>query len=1416
MSKTDKRFDSLPVLSKSEEFEDWKRDVEIWKAITAIEEEKQGPFLYRSLDGQAKKACCNIKITEICSKDGYKLIMDKLTEVFEKDQEQDLFEKCRQFETYKRTTESITEYVAEFERLHERITGEEMKYPDSVLAYKLLINANISDEKQQMCRATMGTLSFDNIKRQLKVIHDATGIDSKSTNSEIIVKEEPVFETENFFTNANRGTWRGNRGSRTNTRGAYRGTFHRGNRRGFEEGEQEQGKPKENAKKKNPLDKYGRITKCSFCQSIYHWVRDCPDKDEEHIGLFTNEEQQSHMPQLLKETINCAILDCGCVKTVCGKLWLQMYKDGLTEEDNKCITEEKSDTRFRFGVSGPVYVSEKRVTFPAVLGKKKVNIQADVIDCNLPLLLSKESMKRAQTQINFRDDQVTMLGQTLNLQFTTSGHYSVALGKGEEKEKMESVFIELEGLDEEKKRKACQKLHIQFGHARTERLHKLLKDANIEDKEVYEFTKEAEEKCHTCIKFKKPKARPVVGLGLSRDFNDTISMDIKFYKTIPWLHIIDHATRFSSACVVHNKRQETIIEHVFKHWISVFGAPRSILSDNGCEFQNKAMRELGDLLGIEIRTTAAEAPWSNGITERHNALIGNMVDKLIDSQNCSLEMALAWAVNAKNSMSNVFGYSPHQLVFGANPKVPSILTDKTPALEGVTSTQIVADHLNALTVARKAFVEAESSGKIKRALARKTRPATSLIFETGDKVYYKRRDSDTWKGPATVIGKEKSQIFIKHGGTYVRVNPCHLMHVNKEERHEQGKRKELEEQSGSENVDTHQKQEDLECSSEDEREGDEEGEENSHESVEIEEVLSEEEKEIQGSREMKEQCKTLIPTKGSKIRFRMKDSDIIEEAKVLGKAGKATGKNKFWINVEQADGKLKSVNLEQVENLEISEEVVLLSLKDNYEDVEVKQAMALEIENWKHHDVFQEVEDEGQSGVSCRWVITEKYKEGERCLKARLVARGFEEAEMEKIRKDSPTCGKDSLRLCLTIMASMGWQINSLDVKAAFLQGSPIERDVYIVPPKEANTEKLWKLKKTVYGLADASRTWYLRVRQELEKFGVQVSKYDEAIFYWRTNKGFEGLICCHVDDFLWGGSEKFKEMVIDKTKQTFEISKEDQGDLKYIGLDLHQSRNQITVSQKKYIESLEEIETDSKRKNEEELNCKEKRMLRGAVGQLNWIAFQTRPDMAFDACNAAVSLKNATIKDIKSINKSIRKAKAKESNIKFNNIGNLKQGEIICFTDASFRNLKGEGSQGGHIIFLKGNENFSPITWQSKKIKRIVKSTLAAEALALDEAADSCFYLKTLLQEITGQKTGYPITLKTDSRNLHDAVHSTKTIEDRRLKVDICSLRQKLANEEIKSIQWVNKEMQIADCLTKLEAPTSKMIEVLRGSLHI
>ena len=297
----------------------------------------------------------------------------------------------------------------------------------------------------------------------------------------------------------------------------------------------------------------------------------------------------------------------------------------------------------------------------------------------------------------------------------------------------------------------------------------MLKDANVVDKEVFDLVADVEKAWDTCNRFKKPKLRPVVGFALARDFNDLLPMDWKPYNNVHFLHIIDHATQFSSACVIPNKRYDVVIESVFKHWIVLFGAPKKIFSDNGSEFNNQAFHELGELLNLELKTAGAESPWSNGITERHKGIIGNMVDKILHDQNCSVELALAWAVSAKNSSSDVFGYSPNQLVFGKNPNLPSVLTDEPPALENVTSSQVVADHLNAIFAARKAFVEAESSDKLKTALGRKIRPATSVIYEVGDKVYYKRRQSDKWRGPPSITGKEKHQVFVKHGSIYICV-----------------------------------------------------------------------------------------------------------------------------------------------------------------------------------------------------------------------------------------------------------------------------------------------------------------------------------------------------------------------------------------------------------------------------------------------------------------------------------------------------------------------------------------------------------------------------------------------------------------------------------------------------------------------
>ena len=101
------------------------------------------------------------------------------------------------------------------------------------------------------------------------------------------------------------------------------------------------------------------------------------------------------------------------------------------------------------------------------------------------------------------------------------------------------------------------------------------------------------------------------------------------------------------------------------------------------------------------------------------------------------------------------------------------------------------------------------------------------------------------------------------------------------------------------------------------------------------------------------------------------------------------------------------------------------------EDLEVQEAKAKELLSWKEHAVYSEVVDEGQETISTRWVCTTKETDSGKSFKARLVVRGFEE-DTSTIRKDSPTCIKESFRLILAIVASNKWSVNSLDIQAAF------------------------------------------------------------------------------------------------------------------------------------------------------------------------------------------------------------------------------------------------------------------------------------------------------------------------------------------------------------------------------------------------
>ena len=171
-------------------------------------------------------------------------------------------------------------------------------------------------------------------------------------------------------------------------------------------------------------------------------------------------------------------------------------------------------------------------------------------------------------------------------------------------------------MNKEEKSKVAIKLHKQFGHADSSRIVNLIKDSGREDNELSRCIENVQEKCGTCNNFKKPALKPVVGFALSKEFNEAVSMDLKDVEEHKVFHMIDNATRYSAGAIIPGKAKEVIVDKFFMHWIALFGCPGKLLSDNGGEFNNDLLREMGEQLNIEVLSTAAESPWSNGITER--------------------------------------------------------------------------------------------------------------------------------------------------------------------------------------------------------------------------------------------------------------------------------------------------------------------------------------------------------------------------------------------------------------------------------------------------------------------------------------------------------------------------------------------------------------------------------------------------------------------------------------------------------------------------------------------------------------------------------------------------------------------------------------------------------------------------------
>ena len=404
----------------------------------------------------------------------------------------------------------------------------------------------------------------------------------------------------------------------------------------------------------------------------------------------------------------------------------------------------------------------------------------------------------------------------------------------------------------------------------------------------------------------------------------------------------------------------------------------------------------------------------------------------------------------------------------------------------------------------------------------------------------------------------------------------------------------------------------------------------------------------------------------------------------------------------------------------------------------------------------------------------------------------------------------------------MKWfQPQFTDIKAAFLQGEPLDREVLVEPPSDIKKPNvLWSLRVCLYGLVDAPRRWFLKVESVLKNTGCIQSKLNPALFVYHKYGKLSGLIIVHVDDFLHAGDEYFQVDVVNKLRTSFAAGAIEESSFRYTGLNIITLNDGITMDQLHYIEKLECIPVSSARTREhmDSLSQIERKQYRALVGSINWAAQQTRPDLAFDIMEMSIKFKDPLVSDLMRANKCIKRLKMEDVSIKFGRlIDNLDNVSIMTWSDAAFANLLDRVSSGaGHVILLVDtNKKCCPLAWTANKVKRVVKSTVAAEALALEASISHAIYLRALLKEILCcRDQDLPIVSWVDSGNLVEALHSSKEVDDKMLRIKIAIIKETIHTSGIQ-VYHTSSLTNIANPLTKKGASCRDLLHIMKtGSL--
>ncbi|CAK0837510.1 unnamed protein product, partial [Prorocentrum cordatum] len=312
--------------------------------------------------------------------------------------------------------------------------------------------------------------------------------------------------------------------------------------------------------------------------------------------------------------------------------------------------------------------------------------------------------------------------------------------------------------------------------------------------------------------------------------------------------------------------------------------------------------------------------------------------------------------------------------------------------------------------------------------------------------------------------------------------------------------------------------------------------------------------------------------------------------------------------------------------------------------------------------------------------------------KSRWRVHGHQDPGGESLQVYAPTPQSETIMVALQVIAAIGWELGIADAKNAFCQSNRLDRPkgaFYVEACAGLNLppETLIELVAPVCGLNDAPLLWHRTLAGYLEELGFVRSLLEPCLWLQRSASGkLQALILIEVDDLIVSGDKVVLAALKESLFARFKFGKWEVGEADYAGRHVKQVGSKITVDQEKYIrEQLSSIviPKDRRSKPEELLTSSEIASYRATVAQIQWLARESRPDLAGSASLLAAALPSPSIEEALMANKVVKFLRAFASQyITIWNLDPLSTAFVTASDAGGPGSARRGGAQAGWLVF--------------------------------------------------------------------------------------------------------------------------------------